>query len=110
MHRLLTSQVLADPQFLAGDVTGWIDSKRAWAQTTIYALFLLFGVAIVAWLLIKTRGAFAKLFGVAIGVAILYMIITHIPEIAAKFGTELNNQGLPAPVHQVDPPGARAVW
>ena len=83
------------PLVLAGDITGWIDSKAGWLGSTLPTLFLIGIFALGVWMLIVTRGMIRKLIVFGLGAAIVYMILTNVPTIARKFGTELNSA--PAP-------------
>jgi hypothetical protein len=76
------------PVVLAGDITDWIDEKSAWLDTTLPFLFLIAVVAIGLWMLIVTKGMIRKLIVFGLGAAIVYMILTNIPALADKFGTE----------------------
>jgi hypothetical protein len=94
---------LAGGPVLAGDITGWITSNVNWLSGILPVIFLVGVFGIGVWLLIATRGMFRKLFVFVIGAAIIYMLLTRIPAIADKFGTEVTKPGgLPAPtvVHQ----------
>jgi hypothetical protein len=79
---------LAVPVVLAGDITDWIDAKRVWAEGTLQALIIVAGLAIILMLLIKTRGSIARMVVVALGIAIVYYLATHISDISGMFGTE----------------------